>query len=69
VLETLPPVEDQVTAVLLVPLTLALKSCCAPVCKLAEVGETLTETMTGAVTETVAEADLVESATLVAVTV
>jgi len=66
--ETLPPVADQVTAVLLEPVTLAV-NCCAPlVCSEAEVGEMETATA-GALTVTVAEADLVVSAALVAVTV
>ncbi len=54
------------TAVLAVPLTFALNCCVAPVSKEAEVGEIATET--GTVTVTAADADLVVSATLVAVT-
>ena len=65
-LETVPPVADQVTAVLLVPLTVAVNCCVPPVCSDAEVGLMLTETT---VTDTVAETDFVLSATLVAVTV
>src|SRR6202007_2968145 len=66
--EMLPPVADQVTVVVLLPLTLAVNCCVPPVSIEAEIGEMLTET-TGALTATVAEADLVESARLVAVTV
>jgi len=66
VVETVPPVADQVTAVLLLPVTVAVNCCVAPVISEAVVGEMATET---AVTVTVAEADLVVSATLVAVTV
>ncbi len=63
----LPAVADQVTAVLLEPLTLAVNCCVHPVSSEAEVGEIVTAT--GALTVTVAEADLVLSATLVAVIV
>ncbi len=63
----LPPVADQVTAVLLEPLTLAVNCCVPPVSSEAEVGEIVTAT--GALTVTVADADLVVSATLVAFTV
>ena len=66
--EILPPVADQVTAVLLEPVTLAVNCCVPPVSSEAEVGEIVTETV-GAVTVTDAEADLVLSAALVAVTV
>ena len=66
VLETVPPVVDQVTAVLVLPVTVAVNCWGAPVCSDAEVGLMLTEIR---VTETVAEADFVVSATLVAVTV
>ena len=66
--ETLPPVADHVTAVLLLPLMLAVNCCVPPVSIEAEIGETVTET-TGALTVTVADADLVVSATLVAFTV
>ena len=66
--ETLPPVADHATDVLLVPLMLAV-NCWVPLVSIeAETGEMLTAT-TGALTVTVAEADLLESATLVAVTV
>jgi hypothetical protein len=63
-----PLVADQFTAVLLLPLTLAVNCWVPPVSIEAEVGEMVTAT-TGAVTVTVAEADLVESAALVAFTV
>ena len=65
--ETVPPVADQVTAVLVVPVTVAV-NCCAPPVKIeADVG--LIVTATGAVTVTVAVANLLVSATLVARTV
>jgi len=64
-----PPVADQVTAVLLLPVTVAVNCCVAPVISEAVVGEIETETTTGTVTVTVAAADLVGSATLVALTV
>jgi hypothetical protein len=64
----LPPVADQVTDVLLLPVTPAVNVCVPPINIEAETGEMVTET-TGALTVTVAEADLVESAALVAVTV
>ena len=67
--ETVPPVADQVTAVLLLPVTVAVNCWMAPVISEALVGEMETETTTGAVTVTVAAADLVGSATLVALTV
>lgn len=63
----LPVAADQVTAVLLVPVTVAENCCEPPVWSDGEVGDT--ETATGAATVTVAEADLVVSAALVAVTV
>ena len=66
----MPPVADQVTAVLLVPVTVAANCCVPPVKSEAEVGVTLTETGGGAaLTVTVAAADFVGSATLVARTV
>jgi hypothetical protein len=65
--ETVPPVAVQVTAVLLLPVTLAVNYCVPPVVREAVVGEMLTAT--GAVTVTVAEADLLVSAALVAVSV
>jgi hypothetical protein len=61
-----PPVADHVTAVLLVPLTVAENCWVPPVKSEAEVGLMPIET---SVTVTVADADLVVSATLVAVTV
>ena len=63
-----PPVALQVTTVLLLPVTLALNCCVAPVCRVAVVGEMLTVT-TGACTVTVAVAFLVVSAAEAAVTV
>jgi hypothetical protein len=63
---TVPPVADQVTAVFVVPVTVAVNCCVPPVSNEAEVGLIVTAT---AVTVTVAEADLVVSAALVAVTV
>ena len=65
-METVPPVADQVTAVFVVPLTVAVNCCAPPVCSDAEAGAM--ETATGALTVTAAEADLVVSAMLVAVT-
>ena len=68
-LDTVPPLADQVTAVLVVPVTAAVNCCVPPVCSDAEVGLMLTATGGGgAVTLTLAEADFVLSATLVAVT-
>lgn len=65
--EIVPPVADQVTPVLLLPLTLAENCCVFPSSK--EIAEGLTEIeITGAVTVTVAVADFVLSAELVAVT-
>jgi len=62
-----PPVADHVTAVLLLPVTVAVNCCVAPVWSDAEVGLMLTATTGGGeVTVTLAEADLVLSATLVA---
>jgi hypothetical protein len=65
--DTVPPVADHVTDVLLEPVTVAVNCCVALVSSEAEVG--LIETETGTATVTVAEADLVASVTLVAVTV
>ena len=65
--DTVPPLAVQVTAVLLLPVTVAVNCCVPPVCTEAEVGDT--ETATGAETVTLAEADFVVSATLVAFTV
>jgi hypothetical protein len=67
VLEIDPPLADHVTAVLLVPVTVAVNCCVAPDCTETEVG--VTETVIEAVTLTVAEAVFVGSPTLVAVTV
>lgn len=63
---------DQLTAVLLVPVTVAVNCRVPPVCSEAEVGLMLTATTGGGgevVTVTVAESDLLPSATLIAVTV
>ena len=57
--ETVPPVADHVTAVLLLPVMVAVNCCVPPVWSDAEVGLMLTET---AVTVTVAAADLLVSA-------
>ena len=67
--EMLPAVADQVTAVLLLPLTVAVNCCVPPVNSEEEVGEIVIETTGGALTVTVAAADLVVSAALVAFTV
>jgi hypothetical protein len=65
--EMVPLVADQFTAVLLLPVTLAV-NCWVPLLNIeADTGEIVTPT-TGALTVTVADADLVESAMLVAVT-
>ena len=66
VVETVPPVADHVTAVLLVPVTVAVNCCVPPVKSEADVGLMLTDTNA---TVTVAEADFDGSATLVTVTV
>jgi len=68
-LDTVPPVAVQVTAVLLVPVTVAVNCCVAPVRIEVEVGLMETETEGAAVTVMVAEADFVLSAALVAVMV
>jgi len=66
----MPPVADQVTPVLLVPVIAAVNCFVSPVVSAALVGLMfIAITGGGAVTVTVAEADFVESATLVAVTV
>ena len=67
--EMLPAVADQVTAVLLFPLAEAVNCCVPPVRIEDEVGEIVIDTTGAALTVTVAEADLVLSATLVAFTV
>ena len=66
--ETVPPVADQVTAVFVEPVTVAVNCCVPPVSSTAETGEMDTATTGGVVTVTVAEADLVLLAWLVAVT-
>ena len=66
-METVPPVANQVTAVFVEPVTVAVNCCVAPVSSAAETGEMDTPTAR-AVTVTVAEADLVLLAWLVAVT-
>jgi len=66
--EMLPAVADQVTAVLLEPATVAVNCCVPPVNSEEEVGEIVIDTTGGALTVTAAEADLVVSAMLVAVT-
>jgi len=64
-----PPETLQVTAVLVVPVTVAANCCVFPVCTEADVGLMLTATGTGGgLIETVALADFVGSATDVAVT-
>ena len=68
--ETLPPLADQLTAVLLVPVTAAVNCCVPPVTNDAEVGVIEMPTTGGAaLTVTLADADFVLSAALVAVTV
>ena len=63
-----PRVVDHVTAVLLVPVTVAVNCCVAPVWIATRLGLTVT-TMDGLVTLTVADADFVLSAAVVAFTV
>jgi hypothetical protein len=67
----LDPLHDtlHVTAVFVVPLTVAENCCCAPVETWVAEGETTTETDAADWITTAAEADFVESATEVAVTV
>lgn len=60
---------DQVTAVLLLPVTLAVNGCVPPVESDADPGAMETATTGAALTVTVADADLVVSAELVAATV
>jgi hypothetical protein len=67
--DIVPPVADQVTAVLLVPVTVAVNCCVALVFTVAVPGLIDTATTGAAVTVTLAAADLVESAALVALTV
>jgi hypothetical protein len=65
-----PPVADQVTDLFaIVPCTVAVNCCVAPVRREGAAGLTETELTTGAATVMVAVADLVVSATLVAVIV
>jgi hypothetical protein len=66
-LEIVPPVADHVTLVFELPVTVALNCCVPPVDSETEPG--FTDTATGAVMVTVADADFVVSATLVAFTV
>jgi len=66
--ETVPPVAVHVTAVLLLPVTVAVNCCVAPASNVAVVGATVTETVGAALTVTAAVADLVISATEVAFT-
>ncbi len=65
----MPVLADQVTAVFVVPVTVAVNCCVPPDATVAEVGEIVTVTGAGAVIVAVALADFVGSATLVAVTV
>lgn len=67
--DIVPPLADQVTAVLLLPVTAATNCWLAPVLTVAVPGLIDTETTGAAVTVTLAVADLVESAALVALTV
>jgi len=61
--------EDHVTAALVLPVTVAVNCCVAPVCTAAEGGTIATEIVVGAaMTVTVAEPETLESATLVAMT-
>jgi len=67
--DTVPAEADQFTAVLLLPVTLAV-NCCVPLLNIeADTGEIVTATTGAALTVTFADADLVASATLVALTV
>ncbi len=50
VAETVPPDADQLTPVLLLPVTLAVNCCVPPACMLADVGLTLTATKTAGCT-------------------
>jgi hypothetical protein len=68
--ETVPsPVNDQVTAVLVVPVTVAVNCCVPPPPNEADVGDTDTATAAGGFRVTVAEPDLLVSFVDVAVTV
>jgi hypothetical protein len=64
-----PAEAVQVTAVLLVPVIVAVNVCEVPPVTVTVAGEIVTEIPAAAVTVTVAVADFVVSATLVAVTV
>ncbi len=66
--EIVPPLVDHVTAVFVVPVTVAANCCVPPVVRDADEGEIATVTA-GTVTVTDADANLVVSAALVAVTV
>ena len=68
--EMVPPLADQITLVLLLPVIDALNCCVLPTCTAEEAG-VIDSVTAGAVvvTVTAADADFVESATLVAVTV
>ena len=68
-LETVPPLVDQVTELLLSPVTVAVNCCVAPVKREAELGLIDTLLLGGLVTVTDADADFVGSAALVARTV
>lgn len=63
------PESFQVTAVFVLPLTVAVNCCCAPIATCTEEGVTPTETAAEDWMTTLAEADLVGSATDVALTV
>jgi len=66
---TVPPVADHATEVLLVPVTVAVNCFVPPVDNDADPGVMATATTGVALTVTFADADLVVSAALVAVTV
>jgi hypothetical protein len=63
-----PPVAVHVTAVLALPVTVAVNCCVCPTCSVALVGDIVTETTGVGLMVTLAEALFVESATDVAVT-
>ena len=66
----MPKLADQVTAVVVVPVTVTVNCCVPPEATVAEVGEMVTATdVDGGVMVTVALADFVVSAWLVALTV
>src|ERR1700739_201487 len=67
--EMLPPLADQVTLVMLEPVTVAMNCCVPPSFKDADTGETETAITGALLTVTVADADWLVSAALVAVTV